>query len=50
MVKKVLLAVDDLFASIHLADVKGSRPSILPEKLLRAMLSRFVAVPVRKAC
>ena len=30
--------MDGLFARMYEADIKGGRPSIAPEKLLRAML------------
>jgi transposase len=38
MVNDALLKMDRLFASMYEADIKGGRPSIAPEKLLRAML------------
>ena len=38
MVKEALRKMDALFAGMYEADVKGGRPSIAPEKLLRAML------------
>ena len=38
MVNEALLKMDDLFAGMYEADIKGARPSIAPEKLLRAML------------
>lgn len=38
MVNKALVAMDTLFAGMYEADIKGGRPSIAPEKLLRAML------------
>jgi len=38
MVNEALVKMDDLFAGMYEADVKGGRPSIAPEKLLRAML------------
>lgn len=38
MVNKALVAMDELFAGMYKADIKGGRPSIAPEKLLRAML------------
>ena len=38
MVNKVLANMDGLFAQMYAADIKGGRPSIAPEKLLRAML------------
>lgn len=38
MVNAVLARLQPLFARMYAADVKGGRPSIAPEKLLRAML------------
>ena len=38
MVNAALGKMDALFAGMYEADVKGRRPSIAPEKLLRAML------------
>ena len=38
MVNKALAEMGDLFAWMYEDDVKGGRPSIAPEKLLRAML------------
>ena len=38
MVNEALGKMDNLFAAMYEADVKGGRPSIAPEKLLRAML------------
>lgn len=38
MVNEALVKMDDLFAGMYEADAKGGRPSIAPEKLLRAML------------
>ena len=38
MVNEALLKMDGLFAGMYDADIKGGRPSIAPEKLLRAML------------
>ena len=38
MVNEALEKMDELFAGMYEADVKGGRPSIAPEKLLRAML------------
>jgi len=38
MVNEALLKMDALFAGMYEADIKGGRPSIAPEKLLRAML------------
>ena len=40
MVNDALVLMDDLFAGMYEADVKGGQPSIAPEKLLRAMLLR----------
>lgn len=40
MVNKALEKMDDLFAQMYAADIKGGRPSIAPEKLLRAMCWR----------
>ena len=37
MVNKVLIALSGLFADMYEADIKGARPSVAPEKLLRAM-------------
>ena len=34
--------MDELFAQMYAADIKGGRPSIAPEKLLRAMLIQVV--------
>lgn len=30
--------MDELFAQMYTADIKGGRPAILPENLLRTML------------
>jgi transposase len=38
MVNEALGKMDGLFAGMYEADIKGGRPSIAPEKLLRAML------------
>jgi transposase len=38
MVNKALIAMNGLFAHMYEADIKGGRPSVAPEKLLRAML------------
>jgi transposase, IS4 family len=38
MVNAALLKMDALFSRMYEADIKGGRPSIAPEKLLRAML------------
>ena len=38
MVNEALVLMDALFAGMYEADIKGGRPSIAPENLLRAML------------
>jgi len=38
MVNEALRRMNGLFAAMYEADIKGGRPSIAPEKLLRAML------------
>ena len=38
MVNVALVKMDALFSGMYEADIKGGRPSIAPEKLLRAML------------
>ncbi|MBB3011278.1 transposase [Cupriavidus alkaliphilus] len=38
MANQALVKMDRLFAEMYEADIKGGRPSIAPEKLLRAML------------
>ena len=38
MVNEALVKMNGLFASMYEADTKGGRPSIAPEKMLRAML------------
>ena len=40
MANEALAKMDRLFAGLYEADIKGGCPSIAPEKLLRAMLSR----------
>ena len=37
-VNQALVRLDGLFARMYAEDAKGGRPSIAPEKLLRAML------------
>ena len=37
MVNAALVKMDGLFSDMYEADIKGGRPSIAPEKLLRAM-------------
>ena len=38
MANEALVKMDGLFCGMYEADIKGGRPSIAPEKLLRAML------------
>jgi transposase len=38
LVNESLVKMDGLFSKMYEADIKGGRPSIAPEKLLRAML------------
>lgn len=38
MVNEALVKMDGLFCGMYEADIKGGRPSIAPEKRLRAML------------
>jgi transposase len=38
MANEALVKMDRLFAGMYEADIKGGRPSIAPEKLMRAML------------
>ena len=38
MINAALVKMDGLFSGMYEADIKGGRPSIAPEKLLRAML------------
>ena len=42
MVNEALAKMDALFSSMYEADVKGGRPSVAPEKLLRAMLLQIL--------
>jgi len=42
MVNDALAKMDELFSRMYEADVKGGRPSIAPEKLLRAMLLQIL--------
>ena len=42
MVNEALVKMDELFSRMYEADVKGGRPSIAPEKLLRAMLLQIL--------
>ena len=42
MVNEALAKMDALFSQMYEADVKGGRPSIAPEKLLRAMLLQIL--------
>jgi transposase len=42
MVNQALAKMDGLFSRMYEADVKGGRPSIAPEKLLRAMLLQIL--------
>lgn len=42
MVNEALAKMDELFSQMYEADVKGGRPSIAPEKLLRAMLLQIL--------
>ena len=42
MVNEALAKMDELFSRMYEADVKGGRPSIAPEKLLRAMLLQIL--------
>ena len=42
MVNEALCKMDGLFAGMYEADIKGGRPSIAPEKLLRAMLVQIL--------
>ncbi len=38
MVNVALVRLDGLFSGMHACSAKGGRPSLAPEKLLRAML------------
>lgn len=42
MVNEALAKMDELFSRMYEADIKGGRPSIAPEKLLRAMLLQIL--------
>lgn len=42
MVNEALVKMDALFSAMYEADVKGGRPSVAPEKLLRAMLLQIL--------
>jgi transposase len=42
MTNRALAKLDGLFAQMYEADIKGGRPSIAPEKLLRAMLVQLL--------
>jgi transposase len=42
MVNEALAKMDGLFSRMYEADIKGGRPSIAPEKLLRAMLLQIL--------
>lgn len=42
MVNEALAKMDTLFTRMYEADIKGGRPSIAPEKLLRAMLLQIL--------
>ena len=42
MVNEALVKMDALFSVMYEADVKGGRPSVAPEKLLRAMLLQIL--------
>jgi transposase len=42
MANEALAKMDRLFAGMYEADIKGGRPSIAPEKLLRAMLLQVI--------
>lgn len=42
MANKALANMDGLFGQMYAADIKGGRPSIAPEKLLRAMLIQML--------
>jgi len=58
MANQALAKMDRLFAGMYEADIKGGRPSIAPEKLLRAMLLQVlysirvdsIALVVRMCC
>lgn len=42
MANEVLAKMDGLFSAMYEADIKGGRPSIAPEKLMRAMLLQIL--------
>lgn len=42
MANAALSKMNSLFAGVYEADVKSGRPSVAPEKLLRAMLSQVL--------
>jgi transposase len=42
MVNEALVKMDGLFSAMYEADVKGGRPSVAPEKLLRVMLLQIL--------
>lgn len=42
MVNQALVQMNGLFQTMYAADIKGGRPSIAPEKLLRAMLLQIL--------
>ena len=42
MVNEALAKMDELFSRMYEADVKGGRPRVAPEKLLRAMLLQML--------
>jgi transposase len=47
-VNQALAAMDAKFSAMYEADIKGGRPSIAPEKLMRAML--LLVLSRRCAC
>jgi len=49
MVNAALVKMDALLAGMYEADIKGGRPSIAPEKLLRAMLLQVFFSSLRTA-
>lgn len=42
VVNEALTWMDELFSRMYEADIKGGRPSIAPDKLLRAMLQQIL--------
>lgn len=42
MVNMALVNLDGLLDEMYAADINGGRPSIAPEKLLRAMLAQML--------